>query len=183
MPPTDGLPDPSSPGLFSGFGAFGVIALVVAIAMAAIFVLLVVKGIVLPGIKYATSHDEQTPARLVTRRTNVSGGVGDTGASTSYYATFEFPSGERREFRVRGRAYGLMVEGDEGTLTFRGDICQRFDRTMPVRSAASAGQALPPVATPPVGEPRVTPPGSSPHPAPVSRPAGDGRRPGDAWTN
>jgi len=37
-------------------------------------------------------------ARVVTKRTYTSCGAGDTSASTSYYITFEFLSGDRKEF-------------------------------------------------------------------------------------
>ena len=37
---------------------------------------------------------------------------------TSYFATFELKSGERMEFGHYGKDYGLLVEGDEGELTY-----------------------------------------------------------------
>ena len=48
--------------------------------------------------------------------------------STTYYATFEVPSGSRMEFCVQGREYGLLREGDQGALTFQGTRYLRFDR-------------------------------------------------------
>lgn len=71
-------------------------------------------------------------ARVVSKRTNVShhqqGSAGDvTGAhgyhtttSTTYYVTFQVASGDRMEFHVKGREYGMLVEGDQGALTFQG---------------------------------------------------------------
>ena len=35
-------------------------------------------------------------------------------------ATFQVESGDRMEFSVSGREYGLLVEGDTGRLTFQG---------------------------------------------------------------
>ena len=40
--------------------------------------------------------------------------------STRYYVTFQVESGDRMEFSVSGREYGLLVEGDTGRLTFQG---------------------------------------------------------------
>lgn len=84
---------------------------------------------------------------------------------------FVLANGERREFRVRDRDFGLMVEGDQGTVTFRGDILQRFDR---VPSAPTTGGQVLQQDAAPIPAPEVRP---SPE-----RPA-DGRRPGDAWGN
>ena len=68
-------------------------------------------------------------AELVSRRTEVStfhhGGrngtdMCHTSSSTTYYVTFQVDSGDRMEFSVSGREYGLLVEGDTGRLTFQG---------------------------------------------------------------
>jgi len=40
--------------------------------------------------------------------------------STWYYITFEVESGDRMEFSVSGKEYGLLAEGDYGKLTFQG---------------------------------------------------------------
>ena len=40
--------------------------------------------------------------------------------STSYYATFEVESGDRIEFRVNGKEYGMLRENDYGRVTFQG---------------------------------------------------------------
>lgn len=73
-------------------------------------------------------------AKLVTKRTSVSGGshTGDhhSGASTWYYATFEFSSGDRKEFSVDGNEYGMLAEGDKGELLFQGNEFISFTRTM-----------------------------------------------------
>src|SRR4051812_24648167 len=41
-------------------------------------------------------------------------------SSTTYFITFEFESGDRSEFHVSGKEYGILAEGDIGTLTFQG---------------------------------------------------------------
>lgn len=52
-------------------------------------------------------------------------------SSTTYFVTFEFESGDRSEFRVPGKEYGLMAEGDIGTLTFQGTRYIAFSRGKP----------------------------------------------------
>ena len=47
---------------------------------------------------------------------------------TTYYVTFEAESGDRTEFRVSGREYGSIAEGDQGKLTFQGTRYISFDR-------------------------------------------------------
>lgn len=47
---------------------------------------------------------------------------------TSYYVTFEFASGIRREFAIDGEEYGMLAEGDAGTLTYQGTRYQGFVR-------------------------------------------------------
>ncbi len=60
------------------------------------------------------------PGRVVAKRTQVSGGSGDSSAFTRYYATFEFEDGGRTELPLTGPQYGLLVEGDFGELTYQG---------------------------------------------------------------
>lgn len=75
------------------------------------------------------------PAMVKTKRSNVSrhthhndNGFDDHSTSTTYYVTFEFESGDRTEFHVSGREFGLLSEGDIGTLTFQGTRYLGFDR-------------------------------------------------------
>jgi len=49
--------------------------------------------------------------------------------STDYYATFEVESGDRMEFRIPDREYGLLAEGDTGRITFQGTRYKGFERT------------------------------------------------------
>jgi hypothetical protein len=69
------------------------------------------------------------PCRVVTKRTKVWGGVGDSSANTSYYITFEFEDLSRLELPVRGDRYGLIAEGDVGVLTYQGTRFLDFERT------------------------------------------------------
>jgi cytoskeletal protein RodZ len=47
---------------------------------------------------------------------------------TSYYVTFEFESGDRSEFHISGKEYGLLSENDTGVLTFQGTRYLGFER-------------------------------------------------------
>ena len=71
---------------------------------------------------------EEVPAAVVAKRTEVSGHMDGGSTWTTYYATFEFDGGGRREFRVAGRESGVLVEGDRGTLTYQGTRYRGFRR-------------------------------------------------------
>ena len=49
-------------------------------------------------------------------------------SSTSYYLTFEMESGDRIEFLVGEKEYGLLVEGNVGKLKFQGSRYLSFER-------------------------------------------------------
>lgn len=68
-----------------------------------------------------------TQARVLTKRTKVSGGSGDSSASTWYYITFETVNGDRKEFQVKGQEYGMLVDGDPGTLSYQGTRYRGFN--------------------------------------------------------
>jgi hypothetical protein len=75
---------------------------------------------------------ETFAARCVVKRTETVGnsyGYQYGGrVATYYYVSFEFRSGERREYAVHGADYGLIAEGDEGHLTFKGTVFYQFLR-------------------------------------------------------
>ncbi|MBQ4627771.1 MAG: DUF2500 domain-containing protein, partial [Clostridia bacterium] len=48
--------------------------------------------------------------------------------STTYYATFQFESGDRLELAVPSSEYGMLVEGDKGKLSFQGTRFLSFER-------------------------------------------------------
>ena len=47
---------------------------------------------------------------------------------TRYYVTFQFAYGNREEFEVDGREYGLLAKGDIGILHTQGAYYTGFDR-------------------------------------------------------
>ncbi|HPT85251.1 MAG TPA: DUF2500 domain-containing protein [Bacillota bacterium] len=69
------------------------------------------------------------PATVVAKRTQFHGSSGHSGWST-YYATFEFETGDRLELYLPGSEAGLLVEGDKGVLTFQGKRFIKFERFM-----------------------------------------------------
>ena len=108
---------------------------------AAVFTLIFIVALVLivsrivQGI--GTWHqNNRSPKRtvqavLVGKRTAVWGhsGTNTVGStSTAYFLTFQVESGERTEFNVDGRVYGMTAEGDRGQLSFQGTRFLGFAR-------------------------------------------------------
>ena len=50
--------------------------------------------------------------------------------NNTYYATFQFESGDRIELPMTGHEFGLIIEGDRGKLTFQGTRFLSFERTL-----------------------------------------------------
>lgn len=69
-------------------------------------------------------------ARVVSRRAHHSSHMtgGTAMASTSYYATFAFASGDRLELHLPSHDYAMLAEGDVGDLTFQGTRFLSFVR-------------------------------------------------------
>jgi hypothetical protein len=109
------------PPLFSF--AFGAILLLVI----GTFLFLVFKGLS-TWMSNNAAEVISTKATVVSKRTKVSGGAGDSSASTNYYITFEFTDRNRAELSVRGKMFGLIAEGDSGMLTFQGTRFHDFQR-------------------------------------------------------
>lgn len=98
------------------------------------FVVVLVRGIS-QWNKNNHSPRLTVPARVVSKRTNVSHhhhshgtGMHHTTRSTTYYATFQVESGDRMELQLQGYEFGLLVEGDQGKLTFQGTRYLGFER-------------------------------------------------------
>jgi hypothetical protein len=111
--------------------------LIVPVFIGAVFVVvigfiifMVVKGIT----EWADNNNKpilSERARIVAKRLNTRGSVQPNmvgGVSTSYYATFEVPLGDRIEFRIGGKEYGMLAEGDAGTLVYQGTRYHGFER-------------------------------------------------------
>ncbi len=114
-----------------GYSMFSLMFSVVFLFVTGVFAATAIRGIS-QWNKNNHSPCLTVPARVVSRRTHTShrtnpNGVGSR--STSYYATFQFESGDRLELKMLGREYGLIVEGDRGNLTFQGTRFLGFERT------------------------------------------------------
>lgn len=121
------------------FSIMSILFPIVFLCILGFFIVTIVRGI---GTWNKNNHSPQlsVTARVVSRRAEVShhsfanggdvtGSQGySTSSSTRYYVTFEVESGDRMEFSVDGREYGMLAEGDTGKLTFQGTRYLSFVR-------------------------------------------------------
>ena len=123
--------------MFSIFPSLFMAVFVIVIGM---FIVTAVRG-VSTWSKNNASPRLTVPAQVVTKRTSVTHhrhhahgshhggmGMGHTATHTSYYVTFQVESGDRMEFSVSGPEYGMMAEGDRGSLSFQGTRYLGFER-------------------------------------------------------
>lgn len=117
-----------------GFVLFRIMFILVFVLVLGMFLVFAVKGIAQWN---QNNHSPRltVPAAIVTKRTNVTrhhhGGAGGHHhhhTSTSYYVTFQFGGGDRMELLVSGAEYGMLMEGDQGDLSFRGTRYLGFER-------------------------------------------------------
>ena len=125
-----------------GFGGFDLFSTLVPIFCGIVFAFVIgmmiamFVHIVKEKRKNDASPRLSVPATVVTKRTNVSHrhhrGANDMDycpTDTTYYVTFQVESGDRMELRMTGRDYGMLFEGDHGTLHFQGTRYLGFDRS------------------------------------------------------
>jgi len=118
MPFDTGLPGPPA--------AFYFFFVLIATGVVTVFGMAIVKGI---G-QWRRNNDaplRSIDAMVVSRRQDVSRHR-DELASTSYFVTFEEPSGDRRELQVSGTDFGQLAEGDRGHLIHQGTRYKGFTR-------------------------------------------------------
>lgn len=126
--------------LFGGFDILFNIAF--ALIFCSVFVILAYSIITSITTWNKNNHSPRlnVSAKVVAKRTEVShhqhanngdmnGAQGYTTiSSTFYYVTFELDSGDRMEFSMSGSDYGMLIEGDVGTLNFQGTRYLGFER-------------------------------------------------------
>ncbi len=115
---------------------FDAVPILVAV-IGALVVGFIIVGIVHALIRWSRNNAapvETLRAVVITKRTNVHGGSGDSSSSTSYFATFELPTAERLELAMSGEHYGQLAEGDHGMLTRQGTRYQGFARDITGRA-------------------------------------------------
>ena len=117
---------------FDGFNfMFGIFPFLFMAVFSFIFVFIIIK--VVQGAKQWKRNNDSpvltVDAKVVTKRSDVSyrhhNNMSDNSmnmgySSTYYYVTFEVASGDRMEFQVADTEYGMVTEGDKGSLTFQG---------------------------------------------------------------
>lgn len=117
-----------------GFVLFRIMFILAFVLVIGMFLVFAVKGIAQWN---QNNHSPRltVPAVIVAKRTNVirhhhggAGGHHHHHTSTSYYVTFQFGGGDRMELLVSGSEYGMLVEGDQGDLSFQGTRYLSFVR-------------------------------------------------------
>lgn len=114
-------------GLFEGlFGLFFIVFM-------AVFLLIAFKSL-LQWNKNNHSPRLTVEAKIVSKRMSVhhhnNGVHGHHSSTTNYYVTFQVESGDRMELNLRGSEYGMLAEGDYGSLTFQGTRYLSFQRKL-----------------------------------------------------
>nr|WP_325211474.1 DUF2500 domain-containing protein [uncultured Oscillibacter sp.] len=113
------------------FGIFPFLFLTVFAIVIGTFIVFAVRG-VMTWNKNNASPRLTVSAEVVSKRTQVSHHHHQDSmshSSTSYYATFQVESGDRVELPLSGSEYGMLAEGDRGSLTFQGTRYLGFERT------------------------------------------------------
>lgn len=123
---------------FGGFGSVGnamfrIVPIIIGIGFVVVLVILVVSAVrgASQWHKNNGSPALTVAASVVTKRENITHHHSDSSLGrthTTYYATFELESGDRMEFCVASTEYGVLAEGDNGTLRFQGTRYRGFDR-------------------------------------------------------
>ena len=102
---------------------FPVIFTVMFVGIFIMFIVTAVRGI---GRWHKNNNSPRltVDATIVSKRMDVTHHHNSTtrtnSSSTWYYATFQVDSGDRIEFSVSGPEFGMLAEGDQGSLSFQG---------------------------------------------------------------
>lgn len=104
------------------FGGFSVIFTFIVFLIIGLIVGTIIKGIS-QWSKNNSSPMLSVPAVAVSKRM-----YNAHEHASQYYVTFQFESGDRTEFSVNGRQFGLIAEQDFGKLTFQGTSFISFER-------------------------------------------------------
>ena len=112
-----------------GFNLFGIMFSLTFLLVFGMFIAIAVRGI-MQWNKNNHSPRLTVNASVVTKRTHHSAHRHNhhTHHTTRYYVTFQVDSGDRMELQMDGEEYGLLAEGDTGSLTFQGTRYLGFER-------------------------------------------------------
>lgn len=114
------------------FGTFSIVFGIAFILIFSVIIFVIVKSIA-QWNKNNNSPRLSTDATIVTKREDFSHyNSGDdmmsSSTNTTYYVTFQVPSGDRIEFHISSNEYGMLAEGDRGNLSFQGTRYISFNR-------------------------------------------------------
>jgi hypothetical protein len=108
------------------------------IGVVAVIIVGVIIFSIFSGIKQWSYNNKQPVltvfSKVVSKRSKVSTSNNNqndhmhSSTSTTYYTTFEVESGDRIEFSMQDREFGLLAEGDQGKLSFQGTRYLSFNR-------------------------------------------------------
>ena len=117
---------------FFDSGLFGVFFVLIFAIIIGMFVFILISGL-RQWNKNNHSPRLTVDAQVVAKRINVThhhdmDNAAMSHTSTSHYVTFQVESGDRMELNVTGSEYGMLVEGDQGRLTFQGTRYLGFER-------------------------------------------------------
>ncbi|WP_419027439.1 DUF2500 domain-containing protein [Dysosmobacter sp.] len=115
------------PGFDVTFSIMQVIMLLVFVLVLGSIIVTLIRGVG-EWNKNNQSPKLTVPATVVAKRSDVHRGIETMHTFTSYYVTFQVESGDRMEFEVSDMEYGMLAEGDRGTLAFQGTRYLNFHR-------------------------------------------------------
>lgn len=119
--------------VWSDFGAPGIIPAVMSIVPMGFVVLGIVMGVrsFQKYQAYKSAPIRSRAAIITSKRTVVSGGSGDSSATTAYFVTAEYEDGRRHEFAIMEHSlFGRLAEDDVGVLFTRSEFALDFDRVL-----------------------------------------------------
>ncbi len=109
-----------------GFGGVLIVLAVMAIVVMAVAARALV-GAMRRARRVVKAPRLQAEATVINKRTEMLGsGRGEPGQR--YYATFQFPDGQRLELMMSGPESGVITVGDQGTLDWQGPRYLGFAR-------------------------------------------------------
>jgi cytoskeletal protein RodZ len=127
---------------FSSYGGMDTMFSIIPVIVILVFVF-VIGAIIVSAIRGVSQWQKNNEAPVLTveatvvaKRADVSthhhnvrtDNMSHVSSSTIYYVTFQVASGDRMEFKVRDKEYGILVESDVGRLTFQGTRYLGFER-------------------------------------------------------
>lgn len=111
------------------FDPFSLMFSIFPLIVIVLFVVVVVRGL-REWSRNNASPRLSVPATVVTKRRAHHHNASTHTSSTTYYATFQFESGDRLELRLPWHDAGMIAEGDHGILHFQGTHYLGFDRDL-----------------------------------------------------